>query len=204
MKRVRLDQDVRREQILKGALAVFARKGFTEATNRDIAEEVGIASPGLIYHYYPSKSDLLLAVLTHHTPVLRLLDNAEELGQKDLQTVLSQVGNAYLDFFENRDSIALMKILMGEAVRNPEFAGLFGQLGPLRMISFLNGYFERQMQLGHLKTCHPDLATRSFVGPMMSFALTRVILGIEPEHPPSRPEVLAHVIDTFLNGMRTQ
>ncbi len=41
----------RSEQIIDAALRVFARKGFTKATNKDIAREAGI-TPGLIYYYF--------------------------------------------------------------------------------------------------------------------------------------------------------
>ena len=44
----------RREQIMESALRVFAKKGFTGASNKDIAREAGI-TPGLIYHYFESK-----------------------------------------------------------------------------------------------------------------------------------------------------
>src|SRR5436190_1207531 len=59
----------RREQIIDAAMHVFAQKGFTKATNKDIAHEAGI-TPGLIYYYFESKDasgelrpiDTLLAV----------------------------------------------------------------------------------------------------------------------------------------------
>lgn len=38
----------RRQQIIDGALVVFSQKGFDKATNQEIAEAAGIASPGLI------------------------------------------------------------------------------------------------------------------------------------------------------------
>jgi AcrR family transcriptional regulator len=37
----------RREQIIDAAMRVFAQKGFSGATNKDIAHEAGI-TPGLI------------------------------------------------------------------------------------------------------------------------------------------------------------
>ena len=48
----------RREQIIEAATFVFSRKGFQAATNKEIAAEAGIA-PGLIYHYFKDRQDLL-------------------------------------------------------------------------------------------------------------------------------------------------
>src|SRR2546427_12891171 len=58
----------RREQILDAAMRVFAQKGFTRATNKDIAREAGITA-GLIYYYFDSKEGLLKAIIETRSPV---------------------------------------------------------------------------------------------------------------------------------------
>lgn len=52
------EYESKRQQIIDAALHVFASKGFEKATNKDIADEAKIASPGLIYHYFKDKGDL--------------------------------------------------------------------------------------------------------------------------------------------------
>src|SRR2546426_4715714 len=61
----------RREQIIDAAMRVFSQKGFTRATNKDVAREAGI-TPGLIYYYFESKEKLLEAVIETRSP-LRLM-----------------------------------------------------------------------------------------------------------------------------------
>ncbi|MDF5718561.1 MAG: TetR/AcrR family transcriptional regulator [Rhizonema sp. NSF051] len=63
----------RRQQIIHGALQVFASKGFDSATNKDIAAASGIGSPGLSYHYFKDKYDLLQQVVEQRMPLLQLL-----------------------------------------------------------------------------------------------------------------------------------
>src|SRR5947207_6645939 len=58
----------RREQIIDAAMRVFSQKGFTRATNKDIAHEAGI-TPGLIYHYFENKEALLKAMIEGRSPV---------------------------------------------------------------------------------------------------------------------------------------
>src|SRR5690242_11707331 len=53
---------VRRAQIVETALDLFARQGFDATTTKQIARAAGIAE-GLIFHYFPSKADLLGSVL---------------------------------------------------------------------------------------------------------------------------------------------
>src|SRR5579864_1441342 len=58
----------RREQIIDAAMRVFSEKGFTRATNKDIARAAGI-TPGLIYYYFESKEDVLKAIAEQRSPL---------------------------------------------------------------------------------------------------------------------------------------
>jgi AcrR family transcriptional regulator len=50
-----------REKILQVSLSLFANKGYTESTMRDIAKEAGV-SLGLTYRYFARKEELVLAL----------------------------------------------------------------------------------------------------------------------------------------------
>lgn len=52
----------RREEILTGAVEMFAEHGYHGASLRDIAGHIGISHPGLMHHF-PSKDSLLHAVI---------------------------------------------------------------------------------------------------------------------------------------------
>lgn len=56
------DYDTRREAILATAAALFAQKGFFAASVAELAEACG-TSKSLIYHYFPSKEDILFEVM---------------------------------------------------------------------------------------------------------------------------------------------
>lgn len=56
--RQRLAEDERRAQIVRAAIAVVARLGFTGASTTLIAAEAGV-SKGLLWHYFRNKDDLL-------------------------------------------------------------------------------------------------------------------------------------------------
>lgn len=55
-------RDERREQILRAALRVFARKGLAAAKITDIGAAAGL-SHGLVYHYFPSKEALYVELV---------------------------------------------------------------------------------------------------------------------------------------------
>ncbi len=49
-----------RHQIIDAAYRCFARKGFHQATMRDIYAEANL-SPGAVYHYFDSKDAIIQA-----------------------------------------------------------------------------------------------------------------------------------------------
>lgn len=61
-KRVRLDYDDRRAQILGAARRLFCQRPYSEVSMADLAEAAGVAR-GLLHHYFGSKRDLYLAVV---------------------------------------------------------------------------------------------------------------------------------------------
>lgn len=62
MARKPADQTVHPDAILHAAATVFHRQGYQGATMADIAAEVNLTA-GSLYHHFPSKEDLLMAVL---------------------------------------------------------------------------------------------------------------------------------------------
>ena len=58
----RLTSDERREHLLQVGMEVLGRRGTAEVSIEEIARAAGVSN-GLLYHYFPTKSDFLLAVL---------------------------------------------------------------------------------------------------------------------------------------------
>ena len=67
--RVVKDPDTRKQEILVGALRVFAQKGYDKATIADISKELGI-SQGLCYRYYASKQEIYDAALEEYATII--------------------------------------------------------------------------------------------------------------------------------------
>ena len=61
-RRIRLDNDQRRAQLLELAKRTFSDRSYDEVSIDDLARSAGI-SKGLLYHYFPTKRDLYVAGL---------------------------------------------------------------------------------------------------------------------------------------------
>jgi AcrR family transcriptional regulator len=66
------------EEVLDAAAAVFSRLGYDGSSIDDVADELG-ATKGRVYHYFRSKADLLLGVLS--TGAQRLIDLIRPIAQ---------------------------------------------------------------------------------------------------------------------------
>jgi AcrR family transcriptional regulator len=75
-------EELRRMQILDAAARVFAEKGFRSAKVQEVARAAGVAH-GTVYNYFPSKEELLLA----------LLDRLNETEQRAAQLASVPDGN---------------------------------------------------------------------------------------------------------------
>lgn len=195
------DFEIRRQQIIDGALHVFASKGFEKATNKDIAVAAGIGSPGLIYHYFKDKSDLFQQVVEQRLPLLQLLSHSEEILTKPPEDVLTIFGHAFLKMADNPTSIALFKLILGEAIRQPHVADMVNTVGPSRSLGFLTRYLAQQMSAGVLKPMNPSAAARCFVGPLIAYLLTREVFRQPDARQLSSEVMVKTAVEVFLRGM---
>lgn len=198
------DYSQRRQQIIDGALKVFASKGFEQATNKEIAEAAGIGSPGLIYHYFSDKADLFVHVLKQHMPVLKLLVQPEALCERPPREVLTLFGNEFLKIQHNPTGLAMFKLLLSEAARRPMVAEMIDRIGPGRAIPFLRRYLEHQMALGRLRRVDSAVAARVFIGSIIAYLLTRELLHHADVEAMSPDTMVETTVDIFLHGMQPE
>jgi AcrR family transcriptional regulator len=76
------DFEHRRSAILAKCAELFALKGYRGTSMSDLAVACG-SSKALVYHYFPSKEDLLFAIMDDHVKQLEQINQTLE-SQKDL------------------------------------------------------------------------------------------------------------------------
>lgn len=76
MPRVRSDKyEAKSHAIMDCAATLFAKEGYPSAKMQDIAKACG-ATKSMLYHYFPTKEDLLFAMLMEHLE--QVVDSVEE------------------------------------------------------------------------------------------------------------------------------
>jgi AcrR family transcriptional regulator len=170
-----------REKIITCAAGLFAKKGFTETTIRDLAAAVGIKGASL-YNHFPSKNAILDYILDDYTT-----QNTDVFLTRDIPSILRNnptpdgiLECMQLSFPEGRVDYYLnvLCVLMQEQHRNPVIRG------------FVTGQFITQVEK-NIKTvmdalkmhniirkdADPDYWVKTCSSLMYTFA-SRLVLGV--------------------------
>jgi TetR/AcrR family transcriptional regulator, repressor for uid operon len=106
----------RRRQILRAAMACFARRGFHPTTMNDISVEAEI-SVGLIYRYFESKDAIITFMASEHMEDLReILEQAR--SAPSLFQALEVVSVRHCEEQPDHLQMAFVADLFAEAARN--------------------------------------------------------------------------------------
>ena len=189
----------RREQIIDAAMRVFSQKGFTRATNKDIAREAGI-TPGLIYHYFENKEALLKAIVEGRSPLRLVSSLSPQVLMLSPEVFLRFVILQVLGNVEGENFVQLLRVLLPEVVHNPTMS----QVGTgvlQRVLGFLASYFASKMDAGELCQADSSLTAQVLMGCVVGFVLRRQILLDQLALEYSHEEIADAVVETVIKGL---
>lgn len=107
-----------RQRILHAAQKCFVEHGFHAASMATIAQTAGM-SPGLIYRYFRSKSEIILAIIERQLEAAR--QRIGELhGSSDLAAAMAGSFNAAPEDGDERINAPLFLEMSAEATRDPQ------------------------------------------------------------------------------------
>ncbi|AIM16438.1 MULTISPECIES: TetR/AcrR family transcriptional regulator [Neobacillus] len=105
---------IRRDQMIKGAVTLFKQKGFHRTTTREIAKAAGF-SIGTLYEYIRTKEDVLYLVCDS------IYDHVKERLQEDLehkQGTLESLKLGITNFFHVMDEMQSEVLVMYQEVKS--------------------------------------------------------------------------------------
>lgn len=111
----------RRAQLLALAAELFATRGFTQTTVRDIADEAGILS-GSLYHHFSSKEAMLDEILRGFLGTLQeRFVEIEREGESPQEVLDALIAHAFATIHANPHAVALYQNEAGLLSRLPDF-----------------------------------------------------------------------------------
>ncbi len=144
----------RHRNIVRAAKRLFGVKGYEATAMEDVARAARLAV-GTIYNYFPSKTDLVLAIVRRETEELyargeRIADDPPA----DPIAALAQMCGVMVEGFL-RDDRALMREVFAAAVNSPQTIGAKVFESDLRLVSVLVRLIEK-LKAGRLLDANLD------------------------------------------------
>ncbi|MGE5147217.1 MAG: TetR/AcrR family transcriptional regulator [Candidatus Eiseniibacteriota bacterium] len=177
-------RDRRRDQVMAAAAAVFAEKGYHEATTKDIADRLGIL-PGSLYYYIDSKEAALVEVCRRHGAVFN--ENLQALLERDLPLADKVRAGIALHLMNNRldlvYSFAFSRRTLPDAVL-PELTALSREYQRL-----WEAIFRRAVEAGELP--------RDFDVPVATMALLALCNGAIDWYEKKPAREIARIAEKF-------
>ncbi|KAB8334383.1 TetR/AcrR family transcriptional regulator [Scytonema tolypothrichoides VB-61278] len=161
---------VQRDHLVDTALVLFAEQGYDATSIKQIAVAAGVAV-GLLYHYFPSKSEVLRAVWERHSflPELRTLLLVKH--DQAATCVLEDVAESFSALLERKE--ALFRLMVRESQSNPEVAACLHSIVE-EGITALGAYLETRVQVGELRSHNASLTARTLLGTVLTTHLARL------------------------------
>lgn len=182
----------RRAQILDAATSVFAEKGFHRATIKDVARTAGIAD-GTIYTYFPSKTEILLAILNR-------LNETTEREQHFAQGNELDARSFFLSYLRQRMALIwpnaeVFRAVLPELLSNLELRDLYFRQVIEPTFLLAERYFRQRSEREYSQKIDISLAARAIAGALLGLLVIQ-LLG--DEEIARRWEELPEVLTTLL------
>lgn len=195
-------KEARPQQLLDAALELFVEKGFAATRAEEVAARAGV-SKGTLYLYYPSKEDLLKAVIEQGLGSA-IAAGAEEAASFSGPTdaLLREVLVHWWQRIYDSPLSGVFKIIITEVRNFPEIAEFHRQavVGPGQKL--VGELIRRGINRGEFRPVDVEAAVRSVVFPMIMVCLHKHSLGAcVPAEGLDGKAFIQHHIELILHGL---
>jgi len=189
----------RRTELAGVAEQLFLKHGFAETTMQMIASEAG-GSKETLYRHFASKEALFAELISAKAAAIAGPESAVASDEPP-QQVLMELGMSLIRLVSKRDATSLLSIVVAEAHRAPELAGIFYSQGPGATLQRLTEYLRSAARHKQLRCPDPQLAAKLFLGAVVSYHHLHCLIG-QPPKPLTDSEMQKHVeaaVEMFLS-----
>jgi len=178
VRKSRMQSDDRHRQLLRVAIDLFARNGFSGTKTKDIAAAAGV-SEAILFRHFATKEDLYHAILDlqekRANPAARkrqlqaLMDRRDDLG------LLRQLATGVISGFAADP--AFHRLMMYASLEGHLMANLFRERFVFPTGHLLNQYISTRQKEGVFRNGDAKVATMFAIGTFVHFAMTRHVFG---------------------------
>lgn len=185
----RKDQsEATRGRILNAALSEFIAHGYNGASTRSITTAANV-SPGLLFHYFPSKDNLYLELVRFGFQEMRV--DVEEAQHSPL-AYLTGMAERIIGMLRDQHESAAMFVFMNDVASHPGFVSeadaLMAEHDIVRQSIPVVTEGQRR---GELRTGSPEALALAFWGALQGIAED---VAAHPERPLPDPEWIVDIV----------
>ena len=196
-------KEARPQELLAAALSLFGEKGFSATRAEEVAALAGV-SKGTLYLYYPSKEELLKAVVRENLGEL-IADGQEVVDCFEGSTadLLSILMHEWWQRVGNTPAAAIHKIMISEVRNFPEIAEFYQQEVILPANRLLATAVQRGITRGEFRPVPVAETATVLLAPLIFLSLHKHSFGACPiqQDAPDPLGVVSVHIDLVLRGL---
>lgn len=188
----------RRDHITRAAARVFLEHGFDRASMAEIARRADVSKQTL-YSHFGSKESLFGEAINkacrEHTA--RELLASEDV---DFRTALHRLGTGLCSLLFSDDAIRLESLCVAGASSHPEVSNMYWEAGPVWIKQQLAEFFQKQIELGRLKSVDPNKLARQFTALLCGESRLKNLLGIAHADAATIEAVVTEAVDMMVDA----
>lgn len=167
----------RPQELLDAALDLFVEKGFAATRSEEVARRAGV-SKGTLYLYYPSKEELLKAVIEQR------LSNEIAAGAKTVAEhtgncaeLLTNVLSAWWERVFNSPASGVFKLIITEVRNFPDIAQFYASRVVEPGQRLIGSILQRGIDVGEFRPVNVESTVHSLVLPMVMLCIHKHSMG---------------------------
>ena len=170
-------KEARPQELLDAALELFGEKGFAATRTDDVAERAGV-SKGTLYLYYPSKEELLKAVISQRlsSEIAAAAEITEHYEGSTAQLMTEVLSDWWIKVYDSPTS-AVFKLVITEVRNFPEIAQFYIHEVVEPAHRLLGQAIALGVAQGEFRDVNLEDAVHSLVLPLIMLCLHRHSLG---------------------------
>ncbi len=164
-------KEARPQELIDAALALFAEKGFAATRSEEVAARAGVAK-GTLYLYYPSKEELLKAVISQRlsSQIAAAAEECERFDGPSAVLLTEVLTNWWISVFDSPTS-AVFKLVITEVRNFPEIADFYRREVVEPGQQLIGKILERGIHRGEFRRVDVPAAVLSLIFPMIMLCL---------------------------------
>lgn len=195
-------KEERPQELLDAALELFVEKGFAATRSEEVAARAGV-SKGTLYLYFPSKEELLKAVIREQVSAqIKAGAQRAQAFEGPAAELLRELLGGWWSHLYDSPASAVFKLVITEVRNFPEIAQFYSQEVVQPGEQIVSSILQRGMDSGEFRPIDVPSAVKSLLFPMVMLCLHKHSVGAcIPMHDVEPHRFIRAHIDLTLSGL---